>query len=482
MIEHPLRFSGEFWGERFFGYNQSAPDQTVLINVLASISNMPPRFSALPTWLLGGRQELGMDFWSLPLTKEQVRFSSSWLNASAAEFEGDIDTPFLLQNGESGLLVKSVGFETLQQGLKLNGFRLEDLAYAGAAQAAGFDAAEYVVLPSLGTPYQDVPYDVTVDGRKFTLPPYGLSSEPGTVRLFEIVPHDVWFVPCQGDPSFLLTANGILTRGVGFHRVEGWMILFDDPFVLWPDRVVVAMGQRALETTPLSSAARTDITVGACKHAMTYLRTDQSASQFERALAEMAGERVLEQDDQVLKISKHRDGYYYWLKDQGEMWLPGPVCYDVGDQVPGGRGHRIKVRSYWRDGKFWEHPRWKKHSISSRALWPRLPEFTLTHRTDTVVFQGTPGKTQVLSDDPVAIEAWEIIAQDGTLQTLLGLNEIEDRKDVNVMDLVFWELRERLLAVETDLHHWAPARWHLTRNWAERERPIGSTLVPGWTD
>ena len=478
VIEHPLRFSGDFWGARFFG-DDSELSQKTLVSTLTTIAHLPRDIEALSGWFLGERRPSGIDFWSLLPTKEGVRFSNAWLDAVPADLTGDLDSPFLWRNGDLGMVVAGTSDASLASGLRVNGFRLEDLSYSGAGAAFGFEASEYVVIPSEGVPFQDFPFDLEIAGMTLTLPPSAISSETGNPRLFELIRHDTWFVPCKGDPAFLLTSRGVLTRGNGFRKVGEWMILFDDPEVLWPDRAVTAFGQDNLGDSPFASAAKVDLARGACRQVMTYLRSDQSTAQFERALAEIAGERILEDDDQVLKIYRQGDGYQYWLKDQGHLWLPGPPCYATGSTVPGGRGHRIRVRSYRKDGRFWEHPRWKKNGISSHAIWPHLPEFRMTNRTDTLIWQD--GVPQVLSDDPQAVEAWQRIATDQTLADLTSVGPGSPRQEVNLLDLVFTELRDRLLAIETDLHLWSPARWQLVRCWAERERPVGAVLVPGWT-
>jgi hypothetical protein len=273
-----------------------------------------------------------------------------------------------------------------------------------------------------------------------------------------------------------MTSKGLLTRGQGFLRIGKWLAVYDDPEVLWPSRYATALGQETLDCAPFSEPAASE---KAGKQAMRYLRTDQSPRQYERALSEIAGERILTADSELLKLVRNRSGYDYWLRNQGVMWLPGSPCYAVGNIVPADRGHRVRVRSYWTDGKFWEHPRWSQTGLSSSDLWPRLGNVRIPNQNLTAISSGSPLRTTILHTDPDMQGLITALDVNGELHTLLGL-DLDSPVEVNLLDAILYQLRERVMAVETDLHMWAPERWHEVREWAERERPAGSTLIAGF--
>jgi hypothetical protein len=467
----PLHFSGEFWGERI-----QKGEQENLIRALSRIAGSSPDVDALPAYVLGERKPLSMDSWQLPASKERVMFSSAWLSPLPGALEGDIDTPFVWRGGDGGILPAGVRTTELAEGLRFNGFRLADLFYEGAAAAAGFGTSDYLVLPTSRIPLQDTPVDIDTAAGKLTWIPGGVTCEPTAGRLFSVVRHDTWFLPCKGNPAVLMTSKGLLTRGQGFLRIGKWLAVYDDPEVLWPSRYATALGQETLDCAPFSEPAASE---KAGKQAMRYLRTDQSPRQYERALSEIAGERILTADSELLKLVRNRSGYDYWLRNQGVMWLPGSPCYAVGNIVPADRGHRVRVRSYWTDGKFWEHPRWSQTGLSSSDLWPRLGNVRIPNQNLTAISSGSPLRTTILHTDPDMQGLITALDVNGELHTLLGL-DLDSPVEVNLLDAILYQLRERVMAVETDLHMWAPERWHEVREWAERERPAGSTLIAGF--
>lgn len=471
-IAKALQFSGDFWSSRI------VREQEPLIRALASLGDESARFESLGRHTLGSAFSGNFDVWKLPADCA-ARYATKWLQPLRSELEGNVDTPLLFKAGDKGMVLAGELAAASAEGLRVNGFLLQDLQYTGPAIAAGLQVGgRYILLPRNSTRGSD-DFSLTVETTEGS---YTLLAYPealltaGGDGAYAGIEHSTWFIPCRGTPQVLLTRKGPLVRNLGFVQVENWLALFDDPSVLWPSGTVVALSNAPQEGTPRSSAMRADLFQGTGTHVMTYLRTNQSPRAFERALAELAGEPLLEEKLQVEKAVPEEEGWSYWQGDR-RVFLPGAKFYAAGDTIPAQRGHRLRVYSYWTDGEFWKRPEWQVTRFSSLALWPLLPEVQLPNIPAMVHSSGAPLRSRFHLDQAGEDDLWAALDATGALTLLLGHTLDGQVSNISPVELLFSYLRERLLVVDARLAEDDPGRWHLIRSWAERERPAGCVLL-----
>jgi len=454
-----LKPAGNFWNSR-----ASTPDLFRAMGGLAVTGELRSLESIVGQSLPGG-----LDAWKI--RDEQHRFVRQWLNPVMADVTGDIEMPFVFKHGTTGLVIPGMTAQPVPEGVLVDGLRLKDISYEGVPQTGSYFAKEFMLVPAKLVPFHEGTEfaSVEVGGEEFL---WVYQGQPISVRtfLFEIIRHDTWFVRCPRNkrPVSLLTARGPLYRNTGFIQVGNWIGVFEDPAELWPAGFVVAPCSQTNRPSFRSSALRADQFIGSGNHVAKYLRTDQGPRQFERALAELAGETILDEDQKVTRVTRIPGGFRYWT-DRSHMDLAGPALYQVGQTIPMGRGHRIKVLCHWLDGDFWNRLRL---TTSSRFFWPDLPAVNLDLLPRSLVADET--KAWFLLGQDQEEQIWSKIGPD--LKTAAGL-EAGQTMMISPLDFFVSLLKERLLWIQTDLPTVAPGTWHLVRAWAERERPAGSVLV-----
>ena len=470
LIPDQLALGGSFW-------NRVVPEQKELIAALAGVTDERGRFAPGTARVLEGAGG-GFDCWNYG-ANYSARYASRWLRPIRASVEGDVDQPLALQTGEGQLVMAGQRLASRGEGLRINGFRLEDLSYTGAAAALGLPAGSYILLPSrVDYADGDGPFLYANVGGDDTL----LLTFQGTVSadeagLYETILHDTWFIPCQGEPQVLLTRKGPRIRNQGFLQIDQWLAVFEDPAALWPDGNVTVLAGTASGNSVRSSALGADQFRLGGNNVMRYLRASQSPLAFERALSEIGGDPVPENDFLVEKVTPAENGHHYW-KDGTPVYLAGSPEYLTGETMSGGRGVRLQVLSKWRDGAFWRNPAWNRLQISSKWLWPHLPEINISSGSYPAHAFGAPLRCRVVTGQPGEEAFWDALDVRGELTSAIGFTTVGQVLTVDLLDLLFNLLGERLMVVATTLHTSQPARWHLVRGWAERERPAGCVLIP----
>lgn len=469
LVPNPLTLSGAFWTSRI------VPEQKGLIAALAGVTEERGRFPDVAAALLTGRGTGATDCWSFG-QGYSARYASRWLRPVRAAVEGNIDQPLLLQSGDTQLVMAGQRLSSEGDGIRINGFRLEDLAYQGAAATLGLPAGAYILLPGKTGGGGNFLY-ANVGGSELLYLTFQGTVPTAEAGLYETVLHDTWFLPCKGNPQTLLTRKGVRIRNQGFVQVDGWLAIFEDPAELWPDGVVTALASTNGGNLVRGSAMGVDHFQLGGSDVMHYLRTSQSPLRFERALSEIGGDPVPSSDLLVDKVTPAEHGHNYWSQGQ-TIYLAGSPEYKAGETMAAGRGTRVRVLSKWQDGEFWRTPAWDALGISSKWLWPRLPELTLRGGRYPAHAFGAPVRCRVITGQPGEEEFWDALDVNGALSAAIGLTTAGQTTTVDILDLLFTLLGERLLVVATTLHVSQPARWHLVRSWAERERPTGCVLIP----
>jgi hypothetical protein len=313
-------------------------------------------------------------------------------------------------------------------------------------------------------------------------------------------PQAAWFLRLpQGTlPLALETRLGDLVAGAAFHTVEGWLILCQDPYLLWPDGIAHATNVLRAPDGPKHFALKTDRSKASGKWVANYKRQSQSPGSFLKALAEVAGLPIFEEDDQVLAVEACASGFRYHTLNGAAFLLPGPAAYVVGDFLVKGEFPRslMDLRCQPLQGdQWWDGRAWLTEGIDISLIRPGFsgfyvgPALTLAEAYEDPVDGSLRARLMFNHDEEEEARYWTWQAamerRAGTesfARDHLGFNHPGEAKWVNPLQIYAGILGPWLWVVESPLPNFNQRIWREVEDFIAREKPAGLIVVTATTD
>lgn len=310
-------------------------------------------------------------------------------------------------------------------------------------------------------------------------------------------PHSVWSlaIPEGIRPLELTTSKGPLFEGSGFRWSQGFLMLYDDPVSLWPDRVVKAK-QVLVDRLPARHyPLRVDDHRTRGKDVAAYLRHSRGLRSLFRACVDVAGQTYIDEADTVSYVESHNLNSLVVLASGRVAVLSNGAPLEAGDRVESSSvlGNTLQLRSEATHGKDWFRNRpWSLVGIDSGIFWPGHPGIAIRDEilTAEAYLSGGELRARILfNQDPVKEQAlWQALdaAEDITglrrAETLFGMEEDGQLVDVNPLELLLRVVGGYAFAIEGSLGSYDPGAWRRIRDFLDREKPAGSVaiLAPTW--
>ena len=350
---------------------------------------------------------------------------------------------------------------------------------------------------------------LTADGRIIET----ATGDPNTLpEDIELSPQTVWFIPKPEEyrPVTLISPGQTLVEGTGFLCAGNWIMLYQNPLDLWPDLLVVSTAIRTARSWK-STTLRANHLHTSGKELALYRRNSQNLKQFERALCELAGLRILEQDGLIVRQETGNNVVVHWLEDGRCFTLPVTSPYEPGSIVPAGSGHILRLRHQQLQGDMWWQGRpWgaagipifvfrpgfygfsiRDELVSAYAHAEYAPTAPLTFEGDLITYSGEGivygtgpavlrGRLALMQDEDAeaAYWAWQA-AQERRLGTqtfardILGLTDEDPLNTVNALGVFASIYGPWLAVVETSLDAVHPVAFREIMDYISRERPSG---------
>jgi hypothetical protein len=494
-----LAVPGSFWAGR------SERSQKPLIrqmSLLAGYQNRAGRLAGAADWLNGGPfTHSGVVAWKPDPEEILVQGTGTW----------GVATPVFPDRKASDHPVKAKGLGVIPAGYTAveqpAGYRAGYLVWpegsvyeggpvfysSGIPVEAGTQVPSNRVL-SLFTPDREA---VIARSGSYTIvsealenaTPFVLPDVPGMLDVrvefgTSLSEETVWFVKVRGGivPDILYHSRGWLARGSGFIEASGWIALYENPLTLWSDGIITGYGGRRSQGHPRGFAVGDTGLSTAGIHITRFRAADSGTVAFGRALAEIAGLRILDAPAVVTDIHKAAGRFVHRLEGGGTLSLPAATPYVVGDTIPAGSGHLLHVRTARSHGPgFCAGRPWSAIGFDISAVYPQFGGFSI--RDEFVETESVGGiSLPLFNQNPAAEAEWRAWYRgrrqfmDDGLDSLAAFGDI-----LNPLTLFSELLADRLLVVETPLQWVDPAAHARVRDFIERERPAGAIVVmPAW--
>lgn len=466
-----LRHSGPVWRERV------APAQRDFIRQLslaAASSDLRTNLAAAGDWLRGQPAVRGSI--SATFTHEDVRLVGPgyWgytaprpggsaprhlFDTELQDLRASTDMPFLLDDGR--VLVVSVGSTLLTSG----------------------DAEVFILT-------------VFSDGEEWVL-----TDTEGTALLvtdaesvFQLSRETAWFLrlPPDLEPLALETALGDFLEGAAFSCHNGWLLLRESPWVLWPDGVMHATSARWTPPCVRHRALRTDLMRTSGRHVANYKRAEQSAPAFLRAMAEVATIPVFVNDTVIESVVPGRRGVVHHCADGSRFALPRASGYVSGSVLHAGdvAGGLLQLRHESLQGAFWWQARpWGALGIPISAVRPGFSGFSLRDTwVDANAYLDPVGgglrARVIFGQDPeeeARFWAWQAkterqLGTEHFARVVLGFTAAGQGKLINPLELWAGMLGSWLFVVEDYTQNAYADHIKEMRDFITREKPAGSLV------
>ncbi len=237
----------------------------------------------------------------------------------------------------------------------------------------------------------------------------------------------VWFMPAPEDhkPCALVSETMTLFDGSAFMSSGKWLVLFVNPLELWPDGVVVSYGVRSKHSWK-SSTLRADQLFTSGIEIAKYKRDSQNLKQFERALCEVAGLKILDEDGVVVRQETGNNLVIHWLEDGRNFTLPVYSPYIPGSVVEAGSGHVLQLRHRDLQGTDWWRARsWGSTGLPVFAVRPGFYGFSFPDKECPVL----------LDEDEAGLRAKLVVDQDLEAENLFWAWQAAQEKRMGVQTL-----------------------------------------------
>lgn len=463
-----LRHSGPVWSDRVHDSQRKFVRQ---LSLLADNGNSRIELEAIGAWLIGQDPIRGEKNWSFSLADTRIVGPGQWGYISF----GPGTTPHAIP-GDS-IVVASTGEDlplVMEDGdvfvIPAGGISPDDVIMG--ALVVNHNGSDYVLLMDNG-------FAIALDT---------ILSEPATVVISQ---ETAWFLraPAGFEPIALETAKGDLLEGSGFRVVNGWIVLRDNPWDLWPNGVAHATASRWRSACPRHRALRTDRMRGSGYHVAAYKRRSQSVSMFGKAIAEMAGIPVFDNDGVVSRIFQSPVGWVHHLTDGTRFILPANGGYQVGSQVFAGTigGDLVSVRSLQTHGEDWWRARpWGEVGIDISVFRPGFTGFRIRDEALVAISYededgGLRARVQFGQDPTEESRYWAWQAKTERLsgvetfaRDVLGFTAPGQSTQINPMEIWARMMGSYLIVIESPIHRYDSGIFREMRDFIDREKPAGT--------
>jgi hypothetical protein len=145
-------------------------------------------------------------------------------------------------------------------------------------------------------------------------------------------------IPLTIEPLVLTTTNRELTSGCSFIYGPGYILFFEDPYILFPDNLIFVRNSVSLESHTMDYVYQVDNIYSDGRYIAAYMRATHSAVALKLALSEVAGLPILHEDSVLQQIHTSYDTTVY-VFDTQVVRVPNYIEHDAlvtGNAYPAG--------------------------------------------------------------------------------------------------------------------------------------------------
>ena len=167
---------------------------------------------------------------------------------------------------------------------------------------------------------------------------FELSDSNRTVLFSTNEARPLYFVPIplNIEPVVITTNNRELTVGCSFLAGPGYLLFFEDPYVLFPDNLIFVRNSTALESHTMDYVYQVDNIYSDGRYIADYMRATHSADALKLALSEVAGLPILHETSVLRQIYETFEINIYEFDTQ-VVSVPNYIEHDsltVGNSYP----------------------------------------------------------------------------------------------------------------------------------------------------
>lgn len=169
---------------------------------------------------------------------------------------------------------------------------------------------------------------------------FPLSDSNRTVLFSTNEARPLYFVPIPltEEPISITTNNRELTIGCSFVYGPGYLLFFEDPYILFPENLIFVRNSTSLESHTMDYVYQADNIYSDGRYIAEYMRTTHSAGALKLALSEIAGLPILHEQSVLRQIYANYDFNIYEFDTQ-VISVPNYIEHEeliVGTTYPAG--------------------------------------------------------------------------------------------------------------------------------------------------
>lgn len=145
-------------------------------------------------------------------------------------------------------------------------------------------------------------------------------------------------IPLTIEPIAITTNTRELTIGCSFVSGPGYLLFFEDPYILFPNNLIFVRNSLSLESHTMDYVYQVDNVYSDGRYIAAYMRATHSADALKLALSEIAGLPILHEDSVLQQIYSSYDNTVYEFDTQ-VISVPNYIEHDVlsiGTSYPAG--------------------------------------------------------------------------------------------------------------------------------------------------
>lgn len=123
-------------------------------------------------------------------------------------------------------------------------------------------------------------------------------------------------IPLTLEPISITTTNRELTTGCSFRAGPGYLLFYEDPYILFPDNTIFVRNSLVLESHTMDYVYQADNVYSDGRYIAAYMRATHSADALKLALAEIAGLPILHEISVLQQIYSNYDVNIYEFDTQ----------------------------------------------------------------------------------------------------------------------------------------------------------------------
>lgn len=145
-------------------------------------------------------------------------------------------------------------------------------------------------------------------------------------------------IPLTLEPIAITTKTRELTIGCSFVAGPGYLLFFEDPYILFPDNLIFVRNSLSLESHTMDYVYQVDNIYSDGRYIAAYMRATHSADALKLALSEIAGLPILHEDSVLQQIYSSYD-YTVYEFDTQVISVPSYIEHttlSIGTTYPAG--------------------------------------------------------------------------------------------------------------------------------------------------